>query len=83
MPLPEKAREYLPYAVSALKVSGGWIHYYSFEYAATTESPAEKVKLKVAEALGALGVNYEVSLVRVVRSTGPNWFQLAVDVRVM
>jgi tRNA (guanine37-N1)-methyltransferase len=83
MPLPEKALEYLPYAVSALKASGGWIHYYGFEHAKKTESPTEKAKLKVAEALRALGVDFEVPFVRVVRSTGPNWFQLAADVRVM
>jgi tRNA (guanine37-N1)-methyltransferase len=83
MPLPEKAFEYLPYAVSALKASGGWIHYYGFEHAKKTESPTEKVKLKVAETLDALGVAFEVSFVRVVRSTGPHWFQLAADVHVM
>jgi len=83
MPLPEKALEYLPCAVSALKASGGWIHYYGFEHATKTESPAEKVKLKVAETLDALGVDFEVPFVRVVRSTGPNWFQLVADVRVM
>jgi tRNA (guanine37-N1)-methyltransferase len=83
MPLPEKALEYLPCAVSALKASGGWIHYYGLEHAAKTESAAEKVKLKVAKALDALSVDFKVTSVRVVRSTGPNWFQLAVDVRVM
>ncbi len=83
MPLPEKAREYLPYAVSALKVSGGWIHYYSFEHAAKKESPTEKAKLNVAEALDALGVDFEVPFVRVVRSTGPNWYQLAADIHVL
>jgi tRNA (guanine37-N1)-methyltransferase len=83
MPLPEKALEYLPCAVSALKTSGGWIHYYGLEHAGKTESAAEKVKLKVAEALDALGVDFEVTSVRVVRNTGPNWFQLAADVRVM
>jgi tRNA (guanine37-N1)-methyltransferase len=82
MPLPEKALEYLPYAVSALKASGGWIHYYGFEHAAKTESPAEKVKLKVANTLDALGITFEIPSVRVVRSTGPYWFQLAADVRV-
>jgi tRNA (guanine37-N1)-methyltransferase len=82
MPLPEKALEYLPFAVSALKPSGGWIHYYGFEHAAKTESPTEKVKLKVADKLDALGVDFEVLAVRVVRSTGPNWFQLAADIHV-
>jgi tRNA (guanine37-N1)-methyltransferase len=82
MPLPEKALEYLPCALSALKASGGWIHYYGFEHAAKAESPAEKVKLKVAETLEPLGIDFELSFVRVVRSTGPNWFQLAADIHV-
>jgi tRNA (guanine37-N1)-methyltransferase len=83
MLLPEKALEYLPCAVSALKASGGWIHYYDFEHAAKTESPAEKVKLKVAETLDALDVDFEVPFVRVVRSTGPNWYQLVADVHIL
>jgi tRNA (guanine37-N1)-methyltransferase len=83
MPLPEKALGYLPYAVSALKKPGGWIHYYGFEHAAKIESPTEKAKLKVAEALGALGVDFEAPSVRVVRSTGPNWYQIAADVHIL
>jgi tRNA (guanine37-N1)-methyltransferase len=82
MPLPEKALEYLPCAVSALKPSGGWIHYYGFEHAAKTESPTEKAKLKVVKALEALGVDFEALSVRVVRSTGPNWYQVALDIHV-
>ena len=38
MPLPEKALEYLPYAVSALKKDGGWIHYYDFQHAPETKT---------------------------------------------
>jgi tRNA (guanine37-N1)-methyltransferase len=83
MPLPEKALVYLPYAVAALKASGGWIHYYGLEHAKKAESPAEKAKLKVAGALDALGLDFELPFVRVVRSTGPNWFQLAADIHVM
>jgi len=83
MLLPEKALEYLPCAVSALKASGSWIHYYDFEHAAKTESPAEKVKLKVAETLDALDVDFEFPFVRVVRSTGPNWYQLVADVHIL
>lgn len=82
MPLPEKALAYLPYAVSALKTSGGWIHYYGFEHATKIENPAEKVRLKIMETLGKLGVNFEVPSIRVVRSTGPNWFQLAADIHI-
>ena len=40
MPLPEKALEYLPYAVSALKKRGGWIHYYDFQHAVGTRRPS-------------------------------------------
>ena len=83
MPLPEKALEYLPCAVSALKKSGSWIHYYDFEHAAKKESPTEKAKLKVAKGLEALGVDFKINHVRVVRSTGPNWFQLVADIHVM
>ena len=83
MPLPEKAFAYLPCAVSALKKSGGWIHVHAFEHALKTENPAEKVRQKVAETLAVLNVDFEVSHVRVVRSTGPNWFQLVADVHVL
>jgi tRNA (guanine37-N1)-methyltransferase len=82
MPLPEKAFEYLPYAVSALKSSGGWIHYYGFEHAKKTEDPTEKTKLKVAEKLASLGVIFEFPYSRVVRSTGPNWYQVVLDIHV-
>jgi len=83
LPLPEKALAYLPSALSALKVSGGWIHYYGLEHAAKTENPAEKARLKVTEAFNALRVDFEVPSVHVVRSTGPNWYQLVADIHVM
>jgi tRNA (guanine37-N1)-methyltransferase len=82
MPLPEKAFEYLPYAVSALKEVGGWIHYYDFEHAKKNENPVEKVKLKVAGKLQSLGVTFTIPLGRVVRTTGPNWYQVFLDIKV-
>ena len=82
MPLPEKAFEYLPYAVSALKSSGGWLHIHTFEHARKTEKPAEKAKQKTTEALNALGIRFEIPHVRVVRSTGPNWWHLVIDAQV-
>ncbi len=82
MPLPEKALEYLPYALLALKEAGGWIHYYDFEHAKQNENPIEKVKLKVAEKLESLGVAFEFPFGRVVRSTGPNWDQVVLDILV-
>jgi tRNA (guanine37-N1)-methyltransferase len=82
MLLPEKAFEYLPFAVSALKASGGWIHYYNFEHAEKTENPTEKTKLKVAEKLDSLDLAFKLPFSHVVRSTGPNWYQVALDIHV-
>jgi tRNA (guanine37-N1)-methyltransferase len=82
MPLPEKAFEYLPSAISALKTSGGWIHYYDFEHAEKTENPVEKTKLKVTEKLTSLNVAFEFSFSRVVRTTGPNWYQVVLDIHI-
>ena len=82
MPLPEKALEYLPYAVLALKPSGGIIHYYDFEYADKKEEAIEKAKLKIAERLESLGVVFGMSFSRVVRSTGPHWYQVVLDIKI-
>jgi tRNA (guanine37-N1)-methyltransferase len=82
MPLPEKALEYLPYAFLALKKTGGWIHYYDFQHASGKENPVEKTKLKVAEKLDSMGVSYVFANSRVMRPTGPNWYQTVIDIQV-
>jgi tRNA (guanine37-N1)-methyltransferase len=82
MPLPEIALQYIPCALSALKQTGGWIHYYDFQHAPGKENPTEKTKLKVAEKLDCLGVNYVFANSRVMRPTGPNWYQTVVDIKV-
>lgn len=82
MPLPEKAFEYLPYALLALKRSNGWIHYYDFEHASRGEDAVEKVKTKVAQKLENLGVEFEIPFGRKVRTTGPNWYQIVLDIKV-
>lgn len=82
MPLPEKALEYLPYALSALKKTGGWIHYYDFQHAPGKEDPVEKTKLKVAEKLDSIGACYVFANSRVMRPTGPNWYQTVLDIQV-
>jgi tRNA (guanine37-N1)-methyltransferase len=82
MPLPEKALEYLPVAVSALKQRGGWIHYYDFQHAIGEDDPTEKTRLKIAQKLDSIGVNYGFAGLRVVRSTGPNWYQTVVDIKI-
>ena len=82
MPLPEKALEYLPYALLALKPSGGWLHYYDFQHAAKDENPLEKTNQKVTQRLDGLDVNYDVALSRIIRNTGPNWYQTVLDIHV-
>lgn len=82
MPLPEKAYEYLDCAVLALKSAPGWIHYYDFEHAKKQENPIEKVKRKVYRKLQELSIDFEVPFGRVVRTTGPNWYQVVVDIQV-
>jgi len=82
MPLPEKAYEYLHYALLALKPTGGWIHYYDFEHAKKGENPIEKFESKISEKMQILGVNFQVVFGRIVRPTGPNWYQVVLDIQV-
>jgi len=82
MPLPEKAYEYLDYGLLALKPTGGWIHYYDFEHALKKEDPVEKVKEKVSEKLQKLGVDFVVKFGRIVRHTGPRWYQVVLDIKI-
>jgi tRNA (guanine37-N1)-methyltransferase len=82
MPLPEKALEYLPYALLALKQTGGWIHYYDFQHAPRNEDPIEKTKLKISQKLEGLRVCYVFASSRVMRPTGPNWYQTVIDIQV-
>lgn len=81
-PLPEKAFEYLPYALCSLKKNGGWLHYYDFEYAKKNNNPVEKVKAKVAEKLENLGTDFQFYFGHVVRTTGPNWHQVVLDIAI-
>ncbi|UCD26828.1 MAG: class I SAM-dependent methyltransferase family protein [Candidatus Bathyarchaeota archaeon] len=81
MPLPERAHEYLGSALLALNPNGGWIHYYAFEHAKRMEDPIEKTRTKVSEKLHTLDADFEVTFGRVVRTTGPNWYQVVLDIR--
>ena len=82
MPLPEKALMYLPFALLALKRHGGWIHFYGSEHAGKNEDPVEKAKLQVSERLRNLEVAFTVFSGRVVRATGPNWYQIVLDIKI-
>lgn len=80
MPLPEKAYEYLNYALMALKPEGGIIHYYDFEHAKKGEDPIRKVIKKVSAKLYSLNVNFQMLFARIVRTTGPRWYQIVLDI---
>ena len=82
MPLPEKAYEYLDQALIALKPSGGYIHYYAFEHAGKDEKPVEKVKARVSKKLRRLKAEFNIPFGRIVRPTGPNWYQIVIDIQV-
>jgi len=82
MPLPEKAYEYLDYALMALKPQGGIIHYYDFEHAEKGENPIEKIVRKVSSKLLILNVEFEILFSRIVRSVGPRWYQVVLDMLV-
>lgn len=83
MPLPEKACEYLDCALSALKPNGGWVHYYDFEHANKDENPVTKTEAKVAQKLRGIGVRFQVPFGRIVRTTGPRWYQTVVDAKIL
>jgi tRNA (guanine37-N1)-methyltransferase len=80
MPLPEKAYEYLDYAIMALKPSGGVLHYYDFEHAGKGEDSAAKVAEKVSRKLSEKGVSFSIPFARIVRTTGPRWYQVVLDI---
>lgn len=82
MPLPEKAYSYLDHALSSIKPRGGWIHYYDFQHANKMEDPVEKTKARVAEKLREKNIDFDLSLGRIVRQTGPNWYQIALDIQI-
>ncbi len=83
MPLPEKAFEYLPYALLALRARQGMIHFYDFQHSAGAENPVDKTEKLVEEKLRSLCVNFVFEDSRIVRSTGPNWYQTVLDIRII
>ena len=82
MPLPEKAFQYLPIALTALKTSGGWVHCYCFEHACKADDPRQKARAELKKRLHNLGLNFDVPYARVVRPVGPNWYQIVLDLHV-
>jgi tRNA (guanine37-N1)-methyltransferase len=82
MPLPERAYEYLDYSLFGLKPTGGWIHYYGFEYAENKEDAIERAEMKVSEKIRRQCKGFQVEFRRIVRSIGPRWYQVVLDINV-
>ena len=82
MPLPEKAFEYLDFALAALKPAGGMVHYYDFSHAKKGVDPVGEVERKVSEKLKDSNVAFEYVFGKVVRPVGPRWFQVVLDINV-
>ncbi|MBS7614759.1 class I SAM-dependent methyltransferase family protein [Candidatus Bathyarchaeota archaeon] len=80
MPLPEKAFEYLDYALLALKTEGGKIHYYDFVYTEKGKDPIEEVQKKVSEKLRTINITFRFTFGRIVRTVGPRWYQVVLDI---
>ena len=83
MPLPEKAYDYLEFAVLALKPVEGMIHYYDFEFAKKNENPVKKAEKKVSKKLNKLCENFQMKFGRIVRPIGPGWYQIGLDIQIM
>ncbi|MCW3975641.1 MAG: class I SAM-dependent methyltransferase family protein [Candidatus Bathyarchaeota archaeon] len=81
MPLPLKSFEYLIYAVRALK-KRGMIHYYDFVHSTKSEDPIEKVTQKVSINLCKQGIDHGIKFARNIRSIGPNWHQIVLDIKI-
>jgi tRNA (guanine37-N1)-methyltransferase len=78
MPLPERAKEYLEYAVMALK-NNGMIHYFTHIH---SDSKKDVHKVCAEELAEVMKVKYELKETRVVREVGPRFYQVVADVMV-
>lgn len=78
MPLPERAKEYLEYAVMALK-ENGIIHYFTHVH---SDSRKYALNACAEELAGVMKVRYELKGARVVREVGPRFYQVVADVMV-
>lgn len=83
MPLPAKSYEYLDAALIALRSKGGFIHYYDFIHTKKGENPVEGIIKKVKKRISGLRISFEVISSRVVRTVGPNWYQVVLDMKVL
>ena len=83
MPLPERSFEFLPIAIKALENGRGIIHYYDFIHACKENDPIAKISKKIIDKMMELNVDFQIKYGKVVRSIGPNWYQIVLDIEVI
>ncbi len=80
MPLPERAREFLPAAVGSCKKAGATIHYYM--HVPQEEFQDRSWIGRHLEEIG-LGRSYEILLWKRVREVGPRYVQAVADIKLL
>lgn len=78
MPLPEKSKEFVDPAVSALKKEGGVIHYFAHVKAHNKENAVQQGILDTKDAFKRY--NYKIDTTNIVREVGPRIYQIVSDV---
>jgi tRNA (guanine37-N1)-methyltransferase len=79
-PLPDLAYAYLDVALKALKPDGGWIHYYNFIHVKGMGLDHEVYRVK--RRIEKMGGRIAYTRAKKVRSVGPNWVQVVIDLYV-
>lgn len=80
MPLPEKAKEFVDFAVMALKQNGGMVHYFAHVKAPSKKLAFDNAALDVKYAF--VNHDYKIVSTRVVREVGPRLYQTVSDILV-
>ena len=78
MPLPEKAKEFVDFAVMALKQNGGMVHYFAHVKAPSKKLALDNAALDVEYAF--VNHDYKIVSARVVREVGPHLYQTVSDI---
>jgi tRNA (guanine37-N1)-methyltransferase len=78
MPLPEKAKEFVDFAVLALKESGGMVHYFAHVKASSKKLALVNAALDVKYAF--INHDYKIVSTMVVREVGPRLYQTVSDI---
>jgi tRNA (guanine37-N1)-methyltransferase len=78
MPLPERAKEFVDFAVVALKESGGMVHYFAHVKASSKKLALVNAALDVKYVF--INHDYKIVSTRVVREVGPRLYQTVSDI---